>query len=200
VEYARTATSIERLDDHLSTELTHEGLQPGDLTSDHRGRNHSGEIERVQLLVGFPQTAGIIEDKRSGRRRHTQQIGGEDVWKIDRRILAHEYRLEPVQGLGALFQELIVRVASPDRHPAESPPRATVRHEEIGEVAVVQRMSARLALKHEDEGRVLVRQYPLDRVHDEQEAIGHSVGMLRAEQCCKRRALPALFMIQDASG
>ena len=142
-------------------------------------RDHVGEVERVELLVGVAQAARA-RSSRSVRAGSTsaEEVGGEEVRHVEGRILAHEDDVE-------LGERRDPRSRAGGSGPRRARPcsaaygaRAVRRGRRRGpRLAVVLLVAATLALEQEDEGGVLVEQDPAHRIHDVEEAQGAGMGV-----------------------
>ena len=92
-KHAGTAHALEWLDDGVALRGD-ERAQDLVAGSDQRRRAHIGEPGRGEFLVEVPQSAGAVVDRDPRVLGLLQQVGRVDVVHVERRVLAHQDRVE----------------------------------------------------------------------------------------------------------
>ena len=159
---------VERLDDHFAALLVEKGFQPRNFIGHQRRRNRVGKIQRVELLVGLAQARRIVQHEGAMAVGQAEQHRRVKIGRIGGRVLAHEYRVEGLERiLGGVVEKFVVRVLA--HHFASPRPRDHMRtaRVEVAQAEEIDLVTAELRLEHEHEGRVLVDQHALERIHDE---------------------------------
>ncbi len=176
---AHPAGAVERLDDGDAAVVAAEAVDHVAIGGDQGARRPLGEVERVELLVGVAEAAGVVDEERPAAGALQDQRGVE-VGAIEGRILAHEdgvdVREAELRRPGLAIVEDDPRGRRPDLHRMGDRPRFPVLDVEVAQEAVVRGVPARLCRLDEGERGVLVVRDTIERIHDEDEAHALSRG------------------------
>jgi hypothetical protein len=186
-EDAAAAHAVERFQDRIA-EFVDEGMDLGRVAGDQRGRRELRELGDGYFFgMVADGERGLFQMRAPSAFRAFQQPGGGDVFEIEGRVLAHQYRVaggqrqhgffdhgEPRRIAGADFQALRARrddAVAPDQGGALDRPHLVVAF----------RRGA-----HHGHGRILVRLEPFQRVEDECEL--HTAGSCGAARSSSSEA------------
>ena len=149
------AHAVQRLADDLAV-LARERLHFGHIAGDQRGRAALRKPGGVDLLVDVAQTPRPIHHQRPGEFGALQDVGGVDVFGVERRVLAHQDHVECTQ---RLHRRLAQRVpAGRGRRARAASARALgnpIAQPQIRLLQIMQRPAARLGRQQHRQRGVL---------------------------------------------
>ena len=164
---------IQRLDDDIDL-LGQKIPETCRFARDQRRWHALREPGGIQLLVGVAQALRFVHDQYAARLGVLQQVGGVDVSHVERRVLAHQDRIQPGERFVAFVQEFKPRGRVAEQfQAARARVRFAIAQKQVGHFHVTDRPATRLRLKQQGIGGVFLDLDGPDRVHDHAENALH---------------------------
>ncbi len=140
---------------------------------DQGGRAALREPGRIDLLVHVAQAIGPVHDQRTLHLGAFEDIGRVDVLGIERRVLAHQDRVEVAEaGYHRRAAREPVRVVLTHADRVRATEGDAVAQPDAGQFQVMQFPAAALRSEQHRQRSVLARLDVLDRIHDDGDAQG----------------------------
>ena len=164
------AHAVERLQDDVAVHGV-EALDRFGVARDQRRRDPLREFEDRELFGVVAECRRPVEHARAFALGLLQQVSGVEVFAVERRILAHQHRVDvgERQGRCGLLNEPVVRVSGQRELAQRRFDAPAALPHQVFRLAGEQRVPARSGLAHHREGRVLVGLEDLERIGDEQQ-------------------------------